>query len=75
MAGEGKVIKPPVENVASGKVFKPSKAFRNKMWFIGIFTAVMIWVIIFGSFALTLWLVDYFTGGVCTSHHFSSTGG
>lgn len=62
MAGEGKVIKPPVENVASGKVFRPSKAFRNKMWFIGVFTAVMIWVVLFGSFALSLWLVDYFTG-------------
>ncbi|MFW9961523.1 MAG: PH domain-containing protein [Candidatus Thorarchaeota archaeon] len=62
MAGEGKVIKPPVENVASGKVFRPSKAFRNKMWFIGVFTAVMVWVVLFGSFALSLLLVDYFTG-------------
>lgn len=62
MAGEGKVIRPPVENVASGKVFRPSTAFRNKMWFIGVFTAVMIWVILFGSFALSLWLVDFFTG-------------
>ncbi|MDH4212334.1 MAG: PH domain-containing protein [Candidatus Thorarchaeota archaeon] len=62
MAGEGKVIKPPVENVASGKVFRPSKAFRNKMWFIGVFTAVVLWIIIFGSFALTLWLVDWITG-------------
>jgi membrane protein YdbS with pleckstrin-like domain len=62
LAGEGKVIKPPVENVASGKVFKPSKAFRNKMWFIGVFTAVMFWVIIFGSFGFALWLVDWITG-------------
>ncbi|MBN2229367.1 MAG: PH domain-containing protein [Candidatus Thorarchaeota archaeon] len=59
---EGKVIKPPVENVASGKVFRPSKAFRNKMWFIGIFTAFGIWAIIFGSFILVLWLVTLFTG-------------
>jgi membrane protein YdbS with pleckstrin-like domain len=66
MTSEGKIIKPPMESVSSGKVFKPSKAFRNKMWFVGVFTAVMIWVIIFGSFALTLWLVDWFTGGGTT---------
>jgi membrane protein YdbS with pleckstrin-like domain len=62
MTIEGKIIKPPMESVSSGKVFKPSKAFRNKMWFVGVFTAIMVWVIIFGSFALTLWLVDWFTG-------------
>ena len=62
MAGEGKVIKPPMENVASGKIIKPSKAFRNKMWFTEIFTAIMLWVIIFGSFTLVLWLVEWFSG-------------
>ena len=62
MAGEGKVIKPPIENVASGKIIKPSKAFRNKMWFTGIFTAIMLWVVIFGIFTLVLWLVDWFSG-------------
>jgi membrane protein YdbS with pleckstrin-like domain len=55
MTGEGKVIKPPIENVASGKIIKPSKAFRNKMWFTGIFTAIMLWVVIFGSF--TSWWI------------------
>lgn len=59
---EGKVIKPPIENVASGKIIKPSKAFRNKMWFTGIFTAITIWLIVFGSFWFVLWLVGYFTG-------------
>ncbi|MHA1289313.1 MAG: PH domain-containing protein [Candidatus Thorarchaeota archaeon] len=62
MAGEGKVIKPPIENVASGKIIKPSKAFRNKMWFTGIFTATMLWVIIFGSFWFVLWFVGIITG-------------
>ncbi|TFH09271.1 MAG: hypothetical protein E4H14_04740 [Candidatus Thorarchaeota archaeon] len=62
MAGEGKVIKPPIENVASGKIIKPSKAFRNKMWFTGIVTALMLWVIIFGSFWSVLWLVGIITG-------------
>ena len=62
MSGEGKVIKPPMENVASGKIIKPSKAFRNKMWFTGVFTAITLWVTIFGSFALVLWLVELFSG-------------
>jgi membrane protein YdbS with pleckstrin-like domain len=66
MTSEGKVIRPPMESVSSGKVFRPSKAFRNKMWFIGVFTAAMLWLIIFGSFALTLWLVDWFTGSSTT---------
>ena len=62
MAGEGKVIKPPMKNVASGRIIKPSKAFRNKMWFTGIFTATMLWVIIFGSFWFVLWLAGLITG-------------
>ncbi|MGY5858829.1 MAG: PH domain-containing protein [Candidatus Thorarchaeota archaeon] len=62
MSGEGKVIRPPIDNVASGKIIKPSKAFRNKMWFTGIFTATMLWVVIFGSFWLVLLLVGYITG-------------
>jgi len=62
MAAEGKIIKPPMKNVASGKIIKPSKAFRNKMWFTGVFTAIMLWVIIFGSFWFVLWLVGAITG-------------
>ncbi|MHA2021053.1 MAG: PH domain-containing protein [Candidatus Thorarchaeota archaeon] len=45
MSSEGKVIKPPIEDVESGKVFKPSKAFRNKNWFLMIFAALGIWLI------------------------------
>ena len=70
MAGEEKVIRPPMENVSSGKVFKPSRAFRNKMWFTGVFTALMLWVIIFGSIALTLWLADWIVGSNATSEFF-----
>lgn len=39
-----KIIKPPTDNITSGKIFKPSKAFRNKMWFQSIFLAVTIWL-------------------------------
>ncbi len=41
----GKVIKPPIEMMSSGKVFKPSTRFRNKTWFMGIVFAVIFWVI------------------------------
>ena len=41
-----KVIKPPVERVMSGKVFKPSRAFRQKLWISSIAGAVTIWLII-----------------------------
>jgi len=40
----GKVIKPPIEMMSSGKVFKPSTRFRNKTWLMGIIVAVLIWV-------------------------------
>lgn len=62
MSGRGKVIKPPMDEIARGKVFKPSKYFRNKNWFLGIFSAVMIWIIIIGSMLLVLWLVEVVSG-------------
>lgn len=67
---EGRVIKPPMEDVTSGRVFKPSKAFRNKMWFVGVFTAVMLWVIILVSISAALWLADWITGSNATSEFF-----
>ena len=39
-----KIIKPPINNVTSGEIFKPSKAFRNKMWFQSLFSAAIIWL-------------------------------
>ncbi|TFG34044.1 PH domain-containing protein [Candidatus Thorarchaeota archaeon] len=62
MTIEGKIIKPPVENIAYGRIFRPSKAFRNKMWFIGIIIAIMLWIIIIGSLAFVLWLVGIVSG-------------
>ncbi|MBN2336642.1 PH domain-containing protein [Candidatus Bathyarchaeota archaeon] len=40
---EVKVIKPPIENIRSGKVFKPTRAFVHKMWVKYINVAVLIW--------------------------------
>jgi membrane protein YdbS with pleckstrin-like domain len=41
---KGKVIKPPIETVTSGKVFKPSKAFLHKEWTRATTTATTIWL-------------------------------
>jgi membrane protein YdbS with pleckstrin-like domain len=62
MSGRGKVIKPPMEEIARGKVFKPSKYFRNKNWFLGIFSAIMLWLIAIGSMFFVFWLVDLVSG-------------
>jgi membrane protein YdbS with pleckstrin-like domain len=35
-----------MESVMSGKVFNPSVKFRNKMWFMGIMIAVLLWAIV-----------------------------
>jgi len=45
MSSESKIIKPPIEDVESGKIFKPSKAFRNKNWFLMTSVAIGIWLI------------------------------
>ncbi|UCE11488.1 MAG: PH domain-containing protein [Candidatus Thorarchaeota archaeon] len=39
-----KVIKPPLERIASGKVFRPARAFIYKGWFDGILVAIGIWL-------------------------------
>jgi membrane protein YdbS with pleckstrin-like domain len=64
MSGRGKVIKPPMEEIAKGKVFKPSKYFRNKNWFLGVFTAVVLWVVVIGMIYLVFYLVEIIIGQV-----------
>ncbi len=62
MSGRGKVIKPPMEEIARGKVFKPSKYFRNKNWFLGIFSAIMLWLIVIGTTFLVFGLIELLSG-------------
>ncbi|MFW9793038.1 MAG: PH domain-containing protein [Candidatus Thorarchaeota archaeon] len=62
MSGRGKVIKPPMEEIARGKVFKPSRYFRNKNWFLGIFSVVMLWITVVGCLLLVVWLVGLVSG-------------
>jgi membrane protein YdbS with pleckstrin-like domain len=61
----GKVIKPPIEKVTSGKIFKPHKAFLYKEWTKNVAIAVTIWLgSLLGSVLLAYFLafvepVDY----------------
>jgi membrane protein YdbS with pleckstrin-like domain len=47
---EEKVIKPPVTQVTSGKIFKPSRAFLHKLVFQSVFAFVLIWLMVVLSF-------------------------
>ena len=47
---EGKIIRPPVKQITSGKIFKPSQAFLYKMLFQSVFAFAMIWLMIVLSF-------------------------
>ena len=53
---KGKVIKPPIEAVTSGKIFRPSKAFLHKEWTRSVAMATTIWL---GSL-IGLVLLSYF---------------
>jgi membrane protein YdbS with pleckstrin-like domain len=49
---EGRVIKPPMEQVTSGRVFHPNNAFLYKKWLRVFFIMVLIWTAMFVFFAL-----------------------
>jgi len=49
-----KIIKPPVERVTSGKIFRPSKAFLHKLWFKEIVAALTLWsLVVFGFLSIS----------------------
>jgi membrane protein YdbS with pleckstrin-like domain len=47
---KGKIIKPPIKRVTSGKIFKPSKAFLHKRLLQPTVAAAIIWLLIILSF-------------------------
>jgi len=53
----GKVIKPPVERITSGKIFRPSRAFLYKMWVQGVTVAALIWAATMLSFVGLAYLI------------------
>jgi len=56
---KGKVIKPPISKVTSGKVFKPSKAFLHKEWTKGVVAAAAIWLGTLVGFVLLAYFLAY----------------
>ena len=48
----GKVIKPPIEKVTSGRIFKPSRMFLYKEWTKSVVGAVTIWMVVVIGFML-----------------------
>jgi len=56
---KGKVIKPPIEKVTSGKVFKPSRAFLHKEWAKGVVAATGIWLGALLGFVVLAYFLAY----------------
>jgi len=54
-----KVIKPPVERVTSGKLFRPSRSFLHKMWIEAVVAVAMIWLVIIISFVGMAFLLAF----------------
>ncbi|KXH69979.1 MAG: hypothetical protein AM326_01425 [Candidatus Thorarchaeota archaeon SMTZ-45] len=46
---ESKVIRPPIEKIKSGKVFKPTRAFIFKGWLGGFFALAVLWLLLIGG--------------------------
>ncbi len=53
---EGRIIKPPMEDVTSGRVFKPDTRFYYKEWFTSTCVAMFIWVLAVGVLVLGGWI-------------------
>ena len=51
------MIKPPVERITSGKIFRPSRAFLYKMWVQGVVIAALIWAATMLSFVGLAYLI------------------
>ncbi len=55
-----RIIKPPVGKISSGKIFRPTKAFRNKMWVEQILVAIVFWFFIIGGWVGLVFLINFF---------------
>jgi len=52
----GIVIKPPMEDVTAGRVFKPDRRFYYKEWLGACFVAFFFWLLAFGCLLLGAWI-------------------
>jgi membrane protein YdbS with pleckstrin-like domain len=61
MRNTGKVIKPPIKKIVSGKIFKPDRAYLHKLWVKNTVIALLIWWgTVFGIWILIrgLYMID-----------------
>ncbi len=63
MENEGKVIKPPIEIVISGKIFRPSKALRNKNIIQMLIVAIVLWAVTVLSWMGFVYLIEVLDHG------------
>lgn len=54
---EEKIIKPPTQQVTSGKIFKPSKSFLYKLLIQNVLVLIFIWLIVIASFVFVALMV------------------
>jgi membrane protein YdbS with pleckstrin-like domain len=59
---DGMVIRPPIERISSGRIFRPSSKLRNKYWFETIVTAFLFWIVTIGTFFGLIYAI-YSLGG------------
>lgn len=59
---EGKLIKPPIESISSGRVFRPSRRLKYKYWLESVIMAVLFWFITVLVMFGTIYLVYMVAG-------------
>jgi len=64
---ESKVIKPPVQKVTSGKIFRPARAYVYKLWVKDIAIAAAIWLVTILSAVGLVYFVEAVDPGEMTS--------
>lgn len=61
---DSKVIRPPMEDIKSGKVFKPDRVFIYKGWLGVLLGAFALWLLAMGTWLGTAYLVFVFDEGM-----------
>ncbi len=54
---EEKVIRPPVKQITSGKIFKPSQVYLKKMQLENVLSFLLVWVVVILSFIAVAYMI------------------
>jgi membrane protein YdbS with pleckstrin-like domain len=66
---DSKVIKPPIEEIKSGKVFRPATAFVYKGWLGAILGAIGFWILAMFTWLGTAYLIIVFDTGTTFANY------